>query len=89
MQFPASPTTKTQMFHVGNYLEGDQHYSLFVGLLFGFFCFGEGDGVGRMIESGGVPSDSSSGKQYFFMDKALFLKVGRETLKDTRVGSQL
>lgn len=58
-----------------------------MGLLFGFFCFGEGDGVGRMIESGGVPSDS--GKQVFFTDNAFFLKVGQETFDDTRVRSRL
>jgi hypothetical protein len=63
----------------------EQHYSLFIGLLFGLFCFGEGDGVGRVIESGGVPSDS--GKRGFFLDNAFFLKVGQETLDDLRVGA--
>jgi hypothetical protein len=33
----------------------NQYFSLFVGLLVGFFRFGEGSG---MIASGGVPSDS-------------------------------
>jgi hypothetical protein len=65
--------TKTQMFNVASTWKEDQHYSLFVGLLFGFFCFGEGDGVGRMTESGGVPSDS--GKRRFFTDNAFLLKV--------------
>lgn len=68
-----------------NTSKDDQHYLLFVGLLFGFFCFGEGDGVRRKIESGGVPSDS--GERGFFTDSAIFLKVGRETLNDARVGS--
>ena len=37
-----------------------------------------------MIESGGVPSDS--GKRGFLTgNEAFFLKVGRETLDDTRV----
>lgn len=36
-----------------------------------------------MIESGGVPSDSDKGS--LFADNAFFLKVGRETLDDTRV----
>ena len=38
-----------------------------------------------MIDSGGVPSDS--GKRGFFTGNAIFLKVGRETLDDTRVGT--
>lgn len=37
-----------------------------------------------MIEGGGVPSES--GKRGFFANEAFFLKVGRETLDDTRVG---
>lgn len=37
-----------------------------------------------MMESGGVPSDS--GERGLFTDNALFLKVGREILDDTRVG---
>ena len=62
----------------------NQHYLLFVGLLFGLFCFSEGDEVGWTIESGGVPSDS--GKRGSFAYNAFFLKVGRETLDDTRIG---
>lgn len=38
-----------------------------------------------MIESGGVPSDSGE-RDFFTANEALFLKVGRETLDDTRMG---
>lgn len=62
----------------------DPHFSLFVGLLVGFFRFSEGGTAGRMIEIGGVPSDS--GERSSLTDKAFFLKVGQETLDDTRVG---
>lgn len=57
-----------------------------MGLFVGFFRFSEGDEAdGTMMETGGVPSES--GEQSFFSKNvAFFLKVGRETLEDTRVG---
>jgi hypothetical protein len=38
-----------------------------------------------MIERGGVPSESGK-RGLFTNEEACFLKVGRETLDDTRVG---